>query len=97
MLDEDQELAFRLSNCHNLIISGQAGTGKTYLVKRTVRHWTNEKKIAIVCSTGIAPVNQMRKFTDCNKDLLPQGQKDAPVVVLITLRLLGIKDFDESQ
>lgn len=61
MLDEDQELAFRLSNCHNLIISGQAGTGKTYLVKRIVRHWTNEKKIAIVCSTGIAPVNQMRK------------------------------------
>lgn len=54
MLDEDQELAFRLSNCHNLIISGQAGTGKTYLVKRIVRHWTNEKKIAIVCSTGIA-------------------------------------------
>lgn len=52
MLDEDQELAFRLSNCHNLIISGQAGTGKTYLVKRIVRHWTNEKKIAIVCSTG---------------------------------------------
>lgn len=61
MLDEDQELAFRLSNCHNLIISGQAGTGKTYLVKRIVRHWTNEKKIAIVCSTGIAHVNQMRK------------------------------------
>lgn len=36
-------------------------------------------------------------FTDCNKDLLPQGQKDAHVVVLITLRLLGIKEFDESQ
>lgn len=60
MLDEDQELAFRLSNCHNLIISGQAGTGKTYLVKR-IGHWTNEKKIAIVCSTGVAPVNQIRK------------------------------------
>lgn len=36
-------------------------------------------------------------FTDCNEDLLPQGQKDAHVVVLITLRLLGIKEFDESQ
>lgn len=55
MLDEDQELAFRLSNGHNLIISGQAGTKKTYLVKRIVRHALDKwKKIAIVCSTGIA-------------------------------------------
>ncbi|XP_061167824.1 uncharacterized protein LOC133176769 [Saccostrea echinata] len=54
MFDEDQELAFRLSNGHNLIISGQAGTGKTFLVKRIVKKYSKEKHVAIVCSTGIA-------------------------------------------
>lgn len=52
--DQNQELAFCLSNGHNLIISGQAGAGKTYVIKRIIRHWKHDKKIAIVCSTGIS-------------------------------------------
>lgn len=43
--DQDQELAFRLSNGHNLIISGQAGAGKTYVIKRIIRHWNMRKKL----------------------------------------------------
>ena len=57
MFDEDQELAFRLSSGHNLIISGQAGTGKTFLVKKIVEECRKEKHVAIVCSTGIAAIH----------------------------------------
>lgn len=34
-------------------------------------------------------------FADYNKDLLPQWQEDAPVVINITLSLFGIREFDE--
>jgi len=30
MFDEDQQVAINLSNGHNFILSGQAGTGKTF-------------------------------------------------------------------
>ncbi|VDI58846.1 Hypothetical predicted protein [Mytilus galloprovincialis] len=55
MLDEDQKIAFELANGHNLIISGQAGTGKSFLLKYIVKDQREKQKnVAIVCSTGIA-------------------------------------------
>ena len=53
MFHEDL-LAFRLSSGHNLIISGQTGTGKTFLVKKIVEAYRKEKHVAIVCYTLIA-------------------------------------------
>ncbi|VDI51475.1 ATP-dependent DNA helicase PIF1 [Mytilus galloprovincialis] len=55
MLDEDQKITFELANGHNLIISGQAGTGKSFLIKYIVKDQREKQKnVAIVCSTGIA-------------------------------------------
>jgi len=42
MFDEDQQQAFNLSvSGHNLLISGQAGTGKTHLLKHII---TNQRQ-----------------------------------------------------
>ncbi|VDI39104.1 ATP-dependent DNA helicase PIF1 [Mytilus galloprovincialis] len=56
-MDEDQKFAFNLAvNGHNLLISGQAGTGKTFLVEKIVEfmRYSQKKNVSIVCSTGIA-------------------------------------------
>ncbi|CAG2187266.1 unnamed protein product [Mytilus edulis] len=56
-MDEDQKLAFELATSgHNFVISGQAGTGKTFLVKKLVHYmrFKQGKNVSIVCSTGIA-------------------------------------------
>jgi len=59
-MDEDQKSAFNLAiNGHNLLITGQGGTGKSFLVKIIIKHLRTKvnKKVAIVCSTGIAATN----------------------------------------
>ncbi|KAJ8321535.1 hypothetical protein KUTeg_000911 [Tegillarca granosa] len=44
-MDEDQHLAFNLAiSGHNLLITGQAGIGKTYLVKKIINFLRNKKK-----------------------------------------------------
>jgi DNA replication protein DnaC len=38
-MDEDQKSAFNLAiNGHNLLITGQGGTGKSFLVKIIIKH-----------------------------------------------------------
>ena len=55
MLDGDQKIAYDLANGHNLIIRGQAGTGKSILQKYIVKDQREKQKnVTIVCSTGIA-------------------------------------------
>jgi Cdc6-like AAA superfamily ATPase len=59
-MDEDQKSAFNLAiNGHNLLITGQGGTGKSFLVKIIIKHLRTKvnKKVAIVCSIGIAATN----------------------------------------
>lgn len=56
-MDEDQKFAFNSAvNGHNLLITGQAGTGKTFLVRKIVEflRYNQKKNVSIVCSTGIA-------------------------------------------
>ena len=54
MLDEDQNQAYNLSFGHDLVISGQAGTGKTFLIKQIISEQRRRnRKVEIVCSTGI--------------------------------------------
>ncbi|XP_060605532.1 uncharacterized protein LOC132758030, partial [Ruditapes philippinarum] len=38
---------------HNLLICGQAGTGKTYVVKRIVNDLKRSRSLALLCTTGI--------------------------------------------
>jgi ATP-dependent exoDNAse (exonuclease V) alpha subunit len=42
-----------------VLITGQGGTGKSFLVKIIIKHLRTKvnKKVAIVCSTGIAATN----------------------------------------
>ena len=50
-MDEDQKSAFNLAiNGHNLLIIGQGGTGKSFLVKIIIKHLRTKvnKKVAIV-------------------------------------------------
>lgn len=56
MFDEDQIEAFNLiKDGHNLLVSGQAGAGKTFLIKKAVKYLRkHQRKADIVCSTGIA-------------------------------------------
>ncbi len=47
---------------HNVLVTGQAGTGKTCLMKEVAQKCQEVgKSVAIVCTTGIATLN----FADC--------------------------------
>ena len=56
MLDEDQVTALNLAKTgDNILITGQAGCGKTFLVKEIAKQLkTLGKQVRICCSTGIA-------------------------------------------
>ncbi|CAG2220719.1 PIF1 [Mytilus edulis] len=55
-MDEEQEQAFNLIvSGHNLLLTGQAGTGKSYVIKTAVKHLRSTgKTVALTCSIGIA-------------------------------------------
>ncbi|CAC5424212.1 unnamed protein product [Mytilus coruscus] len=55
MFYEDQNVAFSMiKDGHNLLDSGQAGAGKTSLVKKAVKYLRkHQRKAEIVCYTGI--------------------------------------------
>ena len=46
MFDEDQQFAINLSNGHNFILSGQAGTGKTFLIKHIAQDQRRRLKMS---------------------------------------------------
>ena len=54
MLDEDT--AFDLAkDGHNIVVIGQGGFGKTFLIKQIVNYLRSKgKTVTIACSTGIA-------------------------------------------
>ncbi|CAG2254811.1 unnamed protein product [Mytilus edulis] len=55
-LDEEQEQAFNLIvSGHNLLLTGQKGTGQSYVIKTAVKHLRSTgKTVALTCPTGIA-------------------------------------------
>lgn len=55
-MDSDQEKCVNIAeNDHNILITGQAGTGKTFTVKNIVQRLRQQGKIvALTCYTGIA-------------------------------------------
>jgi GTPase SAR1 family protein len=52
MLDEDQQTAFDLAkDGHNLVVIGQGGCGKTFLIKQIVNYLRSKgKNVTIACS-----------------------------------------------
>ncbi len=53
--DEQCNILNAAVNGHNVFITGQGGTGKSFLAKEIYKQLTlGGKKMAIVCSTGIA-------------------------------------------
>lgn len=53
-MDHQQEYAYRLiKNGHNLVITGQGGTGKTHLIRMTKKSIIH-KRIQVTCYTGMA-------------------------------------------
>lgn len=57
-LDESQILAFtKVASGTSLFVTGQAGTGKSELIRRITRFWDDEgRKYALTATTGIAAV-----------------------------------------
>ena len=52
---EQQEILAVVESSHNALITGQAGSGKTFLVKEIFKRLkSNGKNVTIVCSSGIA-------------------------------------------
>ena len=66
-LTEDQDLVLRVvEKGHNALISGQAGTGKSYLVKEIcLRLKEQGKHVAVVCYSGLAGT----VYKDCMKSV----------------------------
>ena len=58
-LSKTQEYAFnRFLAGHNLVISGDAGTGKSYLLKKIIEYLRKNNKNVMVCApTGVAALN----------------------------------------
>ena len=55
-LSEDQRQVLNIvREGHNVFITGQGGTGKSFLVKEIYKELTRSgKRVAIICSSGIA-------------------------------------------
>ena len=55
-LSEDQRQVLNtVREGHNVFITGQGGTGKSFLVKEIYKELTRSgKRVAIICSSGIA-------------------------------------------
>jgi Cdc6-like AAA superfamily ATPase len=55
-MDSNQELAKKLiSNGHNLVLTGQEGTGKTYTIQSCYEQLRiSGKRVQLTCYTGIA-------------------------------------------
>ena len=55
-MDTDQRTAWNaIMTGHNLVLTGQAGTGKTFTIKHCVNELRkNGKNVALTCYTGIA-------------------------------------------
>ena len=51
---EQQEVLKLVQADHNLVVCGQAGTGKTYLIQELYKQLKRDKSVKIVCTTGIA-------------------------------------------
>ena len=55
MLNLEQSRALSAAKAgHNLLICGQAGTGKTFVVKKILKDLRRTRSVSVVCTTGIA-------------------------------------------
>ena len=63
MLNNEQELCLSLArNGHNIVILGQAGTGKTYTISHIIKLMKdNGKNVGVCSSTGIS-ASHMSKY-----------------------------------
>ena len=54
LTNDQKEACNAILEGHNLILTGQAGTGKTFVLKEVARDLKFlEKRVAILCTTGI--------------------------------------------
>ena len=64
-MDEDQNQAYvTITSGHNLLLTGNAGTGKTFVVKSADKFLREKgKRVALTCSTGLATTLYEDAFT----------------------------------
>ncbi len=49
---------------HNCVVTGQAGTGKSYFLRNTISKITSKgKRVAVLCPTGIAATQFLKGTT----------------------------------
>lgn len=57
-LTESQKAAFEIAKSKSVLITGEAGTGKSYLLKALIEYFDNTgKNVSVTASTGTAAVN----------------------------------------
>lgn len=65
MLNAEQRRAIDIiMACYNVIISGKAGNGKTFIVKHIVELISKSKAVAVTCTTGMACTLYMQQSKD---------------------------------
>ena len=64
-MDEDQKHAYEaIISGHNLLLTGNGGTGKTFIIKSAVKFLREKgKRVALTCSTGLATTLYDDAFT----------------------------------
>ena len=64
-MDEDQKHTYEtIISGHSLLLSGNAGTGKTFIIKSAVKFLREKGKcVVLICSTGLATTLYEDAFT----------------------------------
>ena len=53
-LNTEQRQVLPFASRHNVFISGSAGTGRTFTVKKLVKLFSINRSVAVTCTTGMA-------------------------------------------
>jgi len=64
-MDDDQKYAYEtIISGHHLLLTGNAGTGTTFIIKSAVKFLREKgKRVALTCSTGLATTLYEDAFT----------------------------------
>ncbi|XP_070541322.1 uncharacterized protein [Ptychodera flava] len=87
-LSDDQQRAVDLARCgHNVFITGPAGSGKSYVVKRIYQNLTSttEKSVQIVCPTGAACsiYDDLPRKSETVHSYFGVGLADQPITAIV--------------
>lgn len=109
MLSEEQKVAFdRLMNGNNIFLSGEAGTGKSFVTQAFIQRCQKEKKnVMVTAPTGVAAINvggstihrtfrvPVRPLVEDRKFAkVPNEVKEADIIIIDEISMCRIDLFE---